>query len=88
MGSIKLGSEDLKRLQDRFDMVGQGFESSPALNLLRVGVFWEVFKDEGGVSEKDQVGLGQVAISDIIVSLVCFVSDFIDIDLKETLQFD
>lgn len=58
MGSVELGFEDLERFQDRFDMVGQGFQGPPTLDFLSVGVFWEVFKDEGGVSEEDEVGLG------------------------------
>lgn len=57
MSSVELGFEDLERFKDRFDMIGQGFEGPPALDFLSVGVFGKVFKDEGGVSEEDEVGL-------------------------------
>lgn len=69
MGGFELGLEDVEGLEDRDELVSQGLQDLLALDL-DIRVLWEVVNDQGGVSEEDQVGLGEIAISDIVVSLV------------------
>lgn len=69
VGGIQLGPENLERFKDGFELMVQGLEGSPSVGFLGVGVFRKVVKYEGGISEEDEVGLREIAVTDIVIAL-------------------
>lgn len=70
MGGVHLGLQDFERLYDTVYVGRQRLQSLLALGGFSIGVLGEVMNDKGRETEEDEVGLGEVAVSEIGVALL------------------